>query len=612
MKEMSDQVRGILFVVASLLILFAWGHFYKPPVTPPETHPNQAQTAAPVKPSETEQQASAPAGGAEKVSRGKTKGGKEAEAAAAGAANAAVVEASEEKTVVVQSPLYRVELSNRGGVVKTWELLKYMNDQKPPRPLDLVNDTVAKELGWPFSLVMADAQLEAKANSGLYEIETHPFSTAVPHTAELKVTNNAPVPQPVSDAGLVAPIEVDMHWSDGHLDVTKKLKFDLNYEMTVEVAATLDGKPEPVAVAWRGGFGDKAVYNAAQLVTVFYKTGGKLNLLQYKKLGVSGNQSQPALQYGPLEFTGIEDQFFTAAFLPDGTDVSLWHWMQNHSTTGADGKQTTVPEAEMAAGTTAAAPLRVRLYVGPKELRQLEELRPSLGELVNFGWTGIIAKPLLWILQTLHTKVPNWGWCIVLMTLVINLAMFPLKMKSWRSMQKMQKVAPEIRQIQDRYKKYSMSDPRKKKMNEEVMAVYSREGINPMGSCLPMVFQMPIWWALWRVLGGAIELRHAPFLGWIHDLSAMDPYYILPIGMTIMMYLMTKMTPQTTVDPAQQKMMTLMPLMMGFIFFRLSSGLNLYMFTSNLVGVGQQYYLNKTDPLPSKSKFKKKEKVIDA
>jgi YidC/Oxa1 family membrane protein insertase len=141
------------------------------------------------------------------------------------------------------------------------------------------------------------------------------------------------------------------------------------------------------------------------------------------------------------------------------------------------------------------------------------------------------------------------------------------------------------------------------------MAVYSREGINPMGSCLPMVFQMPIWWALWRVLGGAIELRHAPWMGWIRDLSAMDPYYILPIGMTIMMYLMTKMTPQTTVDPTQQKMTTLMPLMMGFIFFRLSSGLNLYMFTSNLVGVGQQYYLNKTDPLPSKSKFKKKEKL---
>jgi len=603
-KEMSDQVRGILFVVVSLLILFAWGHFYKPPVPPPQSNP--AQTSAPFNQQGSQQVTAQP--GATGNASSSVAGRKTGAAGAATAANSSVVEASEEKTVVVQSALYRVELSNRGGVVKTWQLNKYMDDQKPPHPLDLVNDSVAQELGWPFSLVLTDAQQQTNANAGLYEIETHAIPTALDYKSELKPGKTPFVP-PASGAGLWAPIEVDMHWSDGHLDVQKKLKFDFNYETTVEVAVTLDGKPQPVAVAWRGGFGDKAVYNAAQLVTVYYKTGGKLNLLQYKKLGVSGNQSQPAVQYGPLEFAGVEDQFFTAAFLPDGTDISLWHWMQNHSVT-ADGKQTSEPEAEMAAGTTTGAPLRVRIFVGPKDLALLEKIQPPLPELVNFGWTGVIAKPLLWILQTLHTKVTNWGWCIVLMTLVINLAMFPLKMKSWRSMQKMQKVGPEIRQIQDRYKKYSMSDPRKKKMNEEVMAVYSREGINPMGSCLPMVFQMPIWWALWRVLNGAIELRHAPWMGWIHDLSAMDPYYILPIGMTIMMYLMTKMTPQTSTDPAQQKMLALMPLMMGFIFFRLSSGLNLYMFTSNLVGIAQQYYLNKSEPMPARGKFKKK--IIDA
>ena len=601
MKEMSDQVRGIVFVVISLLILFAWGHFYKPPVPPPQTNPSQASTPV-------GQQGSQPAA-AQQGAPGTTSSSAAAKSGgAATVTNPSVVEASAEKTVVVQSPLYRVELSNRGGVVKTWQLNKYMDDQKPPHPLDLVNDAVAQQLGWPFSLVLTDPQQQTNANAGLYEIETHAIPSAVAYKSELKPGKTQSAP-PASSTDLYAPIEVDMHWSDGHLDVRKKLTFDLNYETTVEVAVALDGKPQPAAVAWRGGFGDKAVYNAAQLVTVYYKTGGKLNLLQYKKLGVSGNQSQPAIQYGPLEFAGVEDQFFTAAFLPDGTDISLWHWMQNHTVT-ADGKQTTEPEAEMAAGTTTGAPLRVRVYVGPKDLSLLEKIQPPLAELVNFGWTGIIAKPLLWILQTLHTKVSNWGWCIVLMTLVINIAMFPLKMKSWRSMQKMQKVGPEIRQIQDRYKKYSMSDPRKKKMNEEVMAVYSREGINPLGSCLPMVFQMPIWWALWRVLNGAIELRHAPWLGWIHDLSAMDPYYILPISMTIMMYLMTKMTPQTTTDPSQQKMMALMPLFMGFIFFRLSSGLNLYMFTSNLVGIGQQYYLNKSEPLPAKGKFKKK--IIDA
>ncbi|MGA9569051.1 MAG: membrane protein insertase YidC [Candidatus Acidiferrales bacterium] len=604
---MSDQVRGIVFVVISLLILFAWGHFYKPPVPPPQTNPSQ--TSAPLNQQGSQQAATQSGAAGNASSSAVAKSG-----ATAAAANPSVVEASEEKTVVVESALYRVELSNRGGVVKTWQLNKYFDDQKPPHPLDLVNDSVARELGWPFSLVLADPQLEAKANSALYQVQA--FGAVVVATEKAGNGSNAAAIAAARAAAtnngngpLDAPIKIIFHWSDGHLDVTKTLNFTLNYETTVEAAVTLDGKPQPVAVAWRGGFGDKAVYNAAQLVTVYYKSGGKLNLLQYKKLGVSGNQSQPAIQYGPLEFAGVEDQFFTASFLPDGTDISLWHWMQNHSVT-TDGKQTSEPEAEMAAGTTTGAPLRMRVFVGPKDLGLLEKLQPPLAELINFGWTGIIAKPLLWILQTLHTKVPNWGWCIVLMTLVINIAMFPLKMKSWRSMQKMQKVGPEIRQIQDRYKKYSMSDPRKKKMNEEVMAVYSREGINPLGSCLPMVFQMPIWWALWRVLNGAIELRHAPWMGWIHDLSAMDPYYILPISMTIMMYLMTKMTPQTTTDPAQQKMMALMPLMMGFIFFRLSSGLNLYMFTSNLVGIGQQYYLNKSEPMPAKGKFKKK--IIDA
>jgi YidC/Oxa1 family membrane protein insertase len=565
---MGDQIRAVVFVVVALLILFAWGHFYKPPVAPPQPAQTTSQPATSQAPVNTSASPGKPAQVSDAVA----------------AASPAKIEAANEKLIAIESSLYVVEFSNRGGVVRSWKLKKYSDDQKPPHLLDLVNNAAAQQLGWPFSLVLSDAQLEAKANSGLYE-----------------VTPDQP--------NLSAPGDVTFHWSDGHLDVTKKLIFGMNYEMTAEVSVLLDGNPIPAALAWRGGFGDRAVYKAASLVTVYYKLNDKLELLQYKKLGVSGNQSQPALQNGPMEYLGIEDQFFTAAFLPDGAQLSLWHWTQDHGIVD-DGKPASEPIAEMAAGTTIAAPLRARLYVGPKDLKILEKTKPPLAELINFGWTGVIAKPLLWILQTIQTKVPNYGWCIVLLTLVINFAMFPLKMKSWRSMQKMQKVGPEIRQIQDRYKKYSMTDPRKKKMNEEVMAIYSREGINPMGSCLPMLFQMPIWWALWRVLNGAIELRHAPWIGWIHDLSAKDPYYILPIGMAIMMYLMTKMTPQTTTDPAQQKMMSLMPLMFGFFFFNLSSGLNLYMFTSNLVGIAQQVYLNRSEPLPSRSKFKKK--ALDA
>ena len=567
MKEMSDQMRGILFVVVAMLILFVWQHYYKPPVAPPQ--PNTTP------PAQTQRQNQAPA----PAPLSTAKPGK---AAAKGVASAVpVIQANEEKTVVVESPLYRVELSNRGGVVRSWKLKKYFDDQKPPRELDLVNADVAGELGWPFSLLLLDQQQETLANSSLYQV-----SAATDH--------------------LNAPATVTFHWSDGRLDVTKKLNFNESYEAAVETSVTFDGKPvQGSGVAWRGGFGDKAVYKASTLINVFYKLNGKLELLPLKKLGVANNQIQPVMQPGPLEFTGMEDQFFTATFLPVSTGLSLWHWTQFHHITVGD-KPEAEQVAEVAAGSPMPEPLQMRVYVGPKDLTLLSKEKPPLDELVQFGWTGIIAKPLFEVLKWIYRVVPNYGWAIVILTLVINGLMFPLKMKSWRSMQKMQKVAPEIRQIQDRYKKYSMRDPRKKKMNEEVMAIYGREGINPMGSCLPMLFQMPIWWALWRVLNGAIELRHAPWIGWIRDLSAMDPFYILPIAMTITMYLMTKMTPQTTADPAQQKMMALMPLFMGFIFFKLSSGLNLYMFTSNLVGMGQQYYLNRTAPLPSKGKFKKK------
>jgi YidC/Oxa1 family membrane protein insertase len=565
MEEMSEGRRALLAVSISLLILLLWSRFYKTPAPPPQ----KAKVPAPntiTAPQTSEEAPSTPA-----------------TAAASKARPASAVQATEEQTIVVDGPLYRVELSNRGGVVRSWKLKKYLDDSKPPRPLDLVNAAAAQQLGgWPFSFVLDDPQLEAQVNGALFVVS--------PDDADQRI-----------------PAEVSFHWSDGHLDVMKKLKFDASYETNVQVTATLDGKPLPAALAWRGGFGDINVYQAAQLVTVYYHTGGKLNLLPYKKLGASGHPEQRTLQPELMDYAGIEDQFFTAAFLANGPGLSLWHWVQQRDITEG-GKAAQEPVEEMAAG-SAAGLLDLRVYVGPKDLDSLAKVRPPLEELVQFGWMGIIAKPLLFVLRWTYHYLPNYGWCIVLLTLAINTALFPLKMSSWRSMQRMQRVGPEIRSIQDRYKKYSFNDPRKKKMNEEVMAIYNREGINPMGSCLPMLLQMPIWWALYRMLQGAIELRHAPWFGWLRDLSARDPYYILPILMVVTMYLMQKMTPATTVDPAQQKMMTLMPLMFGLFFFRLSSGLVLYIFTSNLVGIAQQYYLNRNQPLPAKGNAKNKRKT---
>src|SRR5579863_5198582 len=358
MKEMSDQTRGILFVVIVIAITLIWIHFFQPPI-PSAQNPNQF-SGKPV----------AGAGSAQPPA-----GQTSASAVPVTVPKIPVVRATSEKNVIVESTLYRVELSNHGGVVRSWKLKRYFDDQKTPQPLDLVNSDVAQELGWPLSLMLSDQQLEAQANSALYDVT------------------------PEAD-NLNAPAEVTFHWSDGHLDVTKKLKFQQDYQLSIEVAASLDGKPLAPAVAWRGGFGDKAVQNASQLVTVFYKQADSLNLLQYKKLGVPGNQLQPFEQSGPMQFTGIMDQFFTATFIPDGTDLALLHWTQWHHFT-ADNQAKSEPEAEIAVSVASSGPLKARVYVGPKDLALLSKVQPSLEQLVNFGWFSAIGKPLLFALQWL-------------------------------------------------------------------------------------------------------------------------------------------------------------------------------------------------------------------
>jgi YidC/Oxa1 family membrane protein insertase len=558
MKELSDQQRILIAFALMLLILFVWGKFFKPPAPPPNSaqKTGQTSTAAP----EANQAAIANAPPAIETML---------------APPAGAIQASEEQITVIESPLYRVQITNRGGLVQSWKLKKYLNDDKPPQPLELVNIPAARQIGaWPLSFSLEDSAAELKANTALYQVET----------------------QPQAGDTLQAPAEITLHWSDGHLDFVKHLKFDESYIVGLEATASVDGHLLPAAIGWRGGFGDVAVEKQSQGVGVFYNENGKLNVLQLKKLGTPDHQEIRFEQPGNYAYAGIEDQFFAAVFLPNNGTLNLWHWVQQHDFDD-NGKPGNEPEAEMAAGSAIPQALNMRMFVGPKDIHILGQVRPPLDDLVQFGWYGIIAKPLLEILQWTHKYIPNWGWAIVVLTIVINMLLFPLKVKNWRSMKNMQRVGPEVKTIQDRYKKYSFNDPRKRKMNEEIMAIYNREGINPLGSCLPMLVQLPFLFAFYRMLSGTIELRHAPWFGWIHDLSAHDPYYILPIVMTITMFVMQKMTPMPATDASQQKMMQYMPLFFGFIFFRLSAGLNLYYFATNLVGIVQQYYLVKTDPL---------------
>jgi YidC/Oxa1 family membrane protein insertase len=571
--KFGHEMRLLAASLLSMGVILLWTRFLapKPPVLPPQANRSiQAGPASPGSPSSTTSSTNTPAA----MPKGTATG-------ISGAAPAAVKITAkadnEERTIVVENDLYRVEFSNRGAVVKSWQLKKYLDDSKPQRVLDVVHPEAAQQTGgWPFGLVLDDEQLQTAANGGLYQISS-PAST------------------------LQAPADAEFSWSDGHLEVTKHFRFDHTYVVRVETTVKMNGAPVTAGLAWLGGFGDLTVLNPAPIdtVSVFYTENAKLTDIAAKKLD-GPEKWAPGVWQGGKDWTGIEDRYFTAAFLPPngaapGTlETRYWKVFRNVQ---VDGKDTQEPVPQVA--TAAKQPLALRVYVGPKDYDELKKMNPPLHALVNFGWLEFIADPLFHGLKWLNKYIPNWGWDIVVLTLVINILLFPLRISSYKSTLKMQRVAPEIKQIQDKYKKYTMRDPRKAEMNKEVMAVYSREGINPVGGCFQMFLQMPIWIGLNTTLRYAIEMRHARWFGWITDLSAKDPYYVLPIVMGLSMYLVSKMTPMTSTDPQQQMMMKIMPVTMAGIFMisPISSGLAVYILTSSLVGILQQWWLNRTHPI---------------
>jgi YidC/Oxa1 family membrane protein insertase len=571
--KFTPELRILVASLLSFAVIILWAKFFgpKPPVQPTQAN-RPAQTAP-----------AAPGPATSPVANPSQAAATPATMAPATAASVTVKSDSEERTVVVENSLYRVEISNRGAVVKSWQLKNYKDDAKPQRVLDVVHPDASQQTGgWPFSLVLDDEQLQNAANGGLYQL-------ASPETA------------------LQAPADVEFTWSDGHLEVTKHFRFDHTYVIRVETSAKLNGKPLTAGLGWLGGFGDLTVTNPAPVETVstYYSEGGKITNFAHKKLeGL--DKWGPGLWQSGKDFVGIEDRYFTAAFLPangatPGT-LEARYW-KSWRTVKVNGQDTAEPVPQVSAATS-AQPLALRVYVGPKDYDDLKKMNPPLHGLINFGWLEFIAEPLFHGLKWLHNYIANWGWAIVLLTLVINMLLFPLRISSYKTTLKMQRVAPEIKAIQEKYKKYSMRDPRKAEMNKEVMAVYSREGINPMGGCFQMFLQMPVWFGLNTALRYAIEMRHATWL-WITDLSSKDPYYVLPVLMGASMYLVSKMTPMTATDPQQQAMMKIMPITMAGIFMisPISSGLAVYILTSSVVGIAQQWYLNRTHPVPAPVKI---------
>lgn len=596
-KELSGEMRILIASLLSMAVIVLWIKFLapKPPTNPPKSSApisGGATTGTSSSSSGTPSTNPPPAG------TNKPTAGIASVISPTNMPSAPPKADAQERTIVVENSLYRVEISNRGGVVKSWRLKKYMDDANPPQVLDVVHPKASEQVGgWPFAVVLDDQQMEDAANSGLFVAEEADTAS--------KSSNEATSFKSLSTGTLAAPAKLRFSWSDGHLEVTKDFQFDpATYVVRVGISAKYNGMPVKAGVAWLGGFGDLTVTNPAPVETVYtyYNENGSLTSLPYKKLE-GPEKWGPGIWQGGKEYAGIQDRYFTAAFLPvpgmPSSSIETRYWKVSHSVPGQGqgAPEVQEPVSEMAASTS-AKPLALRVYIGPKDYDVLKAMNPPLQALVNFGWLEIIADPLFHGLKWIHDYIPNWGWSIVILTLVINMLLFPLRISGYRTTLKMQRVAPEIKQINDKYKKYKMNDPKRQEANKEIMAIYSREGINPVGGCVPQLLQLPIWYGLYRALNGTVELRHAPWFWWIKDLSAKDPYYILPILMGVSMYAASKMTPMTATDPQQQAMMKFMPIGMSVLFMVIPypSGLAVYILTSGVVGIVQQWYLNRKHP----------------
>jgi YidC/Oxa1 family membrane protein insertase len=227
-----------------------------------------------------------------------------------------------------------------------------------------------------------------------------------------------------------------------------------------------------------------------------------------------------------------------------------------------------------------------QLFVGPEEQRLLEKVAPGLDLIRDYGWTTILARPVFWLLEKLHALLGNWGGAIIMLTVLIKLAFFPLSAASYRSMARMKNVAPRLKVIQERFKED------RAKMNQAMMELYKTEKINPAGGCLPVVVQIPVFISLYSVLSASVEMRGAPWIGWIHDLAAPDPFYILPAVMMASMFIQYKLNPAPP-DPVQAKMMMVMPLVFGVTFFFFPAGLVLYWVVNNLLSIAQQWQITR-------------------
>lgn len=556
--------RVLLAITLSFLVLFLFQRFVMPPPAPVPAVPPAGTSAG--------QAGTAPAAQASQAPAAAAPGAPVASTAPAEPAIVSTVSEPSAREIVVETSKVKAVFSNRGARLVHWILKEYRTDKG--EPLDLVPSNAGADAMKPFTLTVDDQALSARLDDATYRV-------TVDGTAAGEMVDATASPKSiVFETASVDGLSVKKTFS------VEPTSYIIGFGAVVQMGTQ---RLNPV-IHWGPGLGDDiARSKPASFFSPSYNTPAQPIVHQDGKL-VRIKATDSGSQEGPFHYAGIDDHYFVAMLVND----------QNPQPVRIDYAPALVPQADDPAITGRYATYAVRFqapqdqtrfFFGPKAFDELKAINPEATRVINFGMFSWLAVPLLGALKWVHGFIGNWGWAIIVLTLLINIALFPLRHKSVTSMRRMQEIQPQMKAIQDRYAKYKITDPERQKMNTEVMELYKAKGVNPASGCVPMLLTFPFLFAFYAMLSQSIEIRGAYFAGWLTNLSAPDPLYITPLLMGATQFWQTRLTPSTA-DPAQQKIMMFMPIMFMVMSFSFPSGLVLYWLVSTLFTIGQQYVTN--------------------
>jgi len=585
---MSMEKRVFLAFLLSIIVLIVYQTYVvpPPPVTPVTTpagatSPGASTAAAPS------------AGGAASIAKAGTPGAVPPQNANVAAPVQTLVADTSARDIVVDTNDIHVVFSSQGAVVKSWVLKKFKShddallDLVPEDLPDAASSGLASApgviaLAQPFELSTDDADLTARLSKALFR----PSADALTLGAE-----SGTLTFEYQDASGVHAKKSFTFQPDHHI-----------YVVTLDAAVDVGGAQKPFTVNWGPGIGpgyNRDGSRESQPASPLEFHDGSI-----ERIGVK----EPAQRDVAFKYAGVSDHYFLSAILNDLKErpadsrplrMSFQPISLPVPKSDAENFAKATKRSLVAYSVTVPGPSSLAYYVGPKDFEVLKTIDPDLTFAIDFGMFRLIVVPLLQALKWVNTWVHNYGWSIIVLTLIMNLLLFPLRHRSMVSMRKMQSLQPEIKAIQERYKKYKLTDPERQKANEETMALYKAKGVNPASGCVPMLLTFPILFAFYSLLACSIELRGAPFMGWLTDLSLRDRYYITPLVMGGTMFWQQRMMPTAGTDPVQQKMFMFMPLIFTYTFLWAPSGLAIYWLTSNLLTIGQQFLTNRLIGAPA-------------